>query len=72
VFKGDKLFSRANAEAKWSAIRQEALHENPVACENEDEALCKELGVEFIPYNHQDAVKARYEELKKINLDDFS
>lgn len=51
----------ASAEAKWIARRKSAIDKNPAAGDIMDSKLCDKLGVEFIPYNHPDAVKARIE-----------
>lgn len=58
----------ASAEAKWIARRESAIDKNPAAGDRTDAKLCEELGVEFIPYNHPDAVKARSEYNTPINF----
>jgi len=69
VVKNSHRFGDSSAGVKWRAAREKALRKNPAAGDAEDEALCKELGVEFVPYNHPDAVSAR-EALKKKDAED--
>jgi len=59
VFKKSNRFGRSSAESKWSTSRERVLHKNPAGGDNEDKILCEELGVEFIPYDHELAVQAR-------------
>lgn len=57
----------SSAERKWNASRKRALRGNPAAGAEQDEQLCLDLGVEYIPYDHPQAVAAR-EALKAQNL----
>lgn len=59
VTKHSSRFGRSSAEAKWSTSRERVLRKNPAGGDNEDKILCEELGVEFIPYDHELAVQAR-------------
>lgn len=54
----------SSAERKWSAAREKALHLNPAATDEQDKALCEELGVEFVPYD-EERTKAKLEREKK-------
>jgi len=49
----------SSAEKGWSASRKRARRGETAAGEEEDKQLCLDLGVEYIPYNHPDAVEAR-------------
>jgi len=70
VFKKSSNFGRPSADAKWSTSRKRVLHKNPAGGDNEDKILCEELGVEFIPYNHELATQARSTS-KAVELDDI-
>lgn len=75
VLKSAERFGRSSAASKWIASRKRAIGKNPAGCDIEDEILCKELGVEFIPHNHPDAVLAREAALTRdkdfiINIED--
>jgi len=59
VTKHSSRFGRSSAESKWSTSRERVLRKNPAGGDNEDKILCEELGVEFIPYDHELAVQAR-------------
>lgn len=63
VWKSDGRWE-SSGERKWSAAREKALHLNPAATDEQDRALCEELGVEFIPYD-EERVKAKVERDKK-------
>lgn len=70
VTKHSSRFGRSSAEAKWSTSRERVLRKNPAGGDNEDKILCEELGVEFIPYNHELATQARSTS-KAVELDDI-
>jgi hypothetical protein len=74
VWKTKERWGRTSAASKWIASRERAIGKNPAGCDIEDEALCREHGVTFIPYNHPDAIKAREDKLAEesqfIPIDD--